>query len=169
MDGYFYMAHTTNTSYRMKGANQMDPEKLLQGQHLQQQLRQLEMQLQLYQQQLGEPWQSELQPQKMEQQTQSGPQQQEPKRTEPQQQKPQEQQKQLPTYFTAPEMISTLDIGNLRDMLSANLLAVKQYQQASKDCQLADLKLQFKEASQMHLQHYNKLLSFLSETGAAVK
>lgn len=142
----------------------MDPEKLLQGQHLQQQLRQLESQLQLYQQQLGEPWQSELQPQKMEQQVQPEPQQQKPKQSEPQ-----EQQKQLPTYFTVPEMISTLDIGYLRDMLSSNVLAVKQYRQASKDCQLPDLKLQFKEASQMHLQHYNNLLSFLSENGATVK
>ena len=152
MDGYFYMAHTTNASYRMKGAKQMDPENLFQGQQLQQQLRQLELQLQLYQQQLEEPWQTESQPQKME----------EPAQLEPQQQK-------LPTYFTAPEMISTLDIGYLRDMLSSNLLAVKQYRQAYKECQLPDLKLQFKEASQMHLQHYTNLLSFLSETGVAFK
>ena len=66
-------------------------------------------------------------------------------------------------------MISTLDIGYLRDMLSSNLHAVKQYRQASKECQLPDLKLQFKEASQMHLQYYTNLLSFLSENGVAVK
>ncbi|WP_203247049.1 hypothetical protein [Sporosarcina beigongshangi] len=185
----------------------MDPEKLLQGQQLQQQLRQLELQLEIHQQQLEEhrkpksnsqemeqkpaqpvlqqqePAQPEsqqqepVQPESQQQEpAQPESQQQEPAQPESQQQEPaqpesqqQKAQKQLPTYYTAPEMISTQDIGYLRDMLSSNLLAVKQYRQAIKDCQLPDLKLQFKEASQMHLQHYNSLLSFLSENGGVTK
>ena len=75
----------------------------------------------------------------------------------------------MATRITAAEVISTLDIGYLRDMLSSNLHAVKQHRQASKEIQLPDLKLQFKEASQMHLQHYTNLLSFSSENGVAVK
>ena len=159
----------------------MNPAQMFQGQQLQQlqlQLRQLEMQIQLQQQQLQESWQPEQQKQQAAQpesqqqepaKLESQPQQQETAQPDPQQKKTQQEQKQMPTYFTAPEMVSTLDIGYLQDMLSSNLLAVKQYRQASKDCQLPDLKLQFKEVGQIHLQHYNNLLSFLSENGGTVK
>lgn len=148
---------------------------MFQGQQLQQlqlQLRQLEQQIQLHLQQLQEPWQTGQQNQQQESaQPESAQPQESAQPTSPPQtlqQQPPSKEKQAATYFTVPEMVSTLDIGYLREMLSSNLLAVKQYRQDAENCQLPDLKLQFKEAGQMHFQQYNSLLNFLSENGGTV-
>lgn len=173
----------------------MDPAQMMQDQQLQQlqlQLRQLELQLQLHQQQLQEPWTSQQQQQSVTQQPnaqqqESQPSQQpssaqqdqqsmqtqqpEPKQQDSQQQGSEQQQqqageeKQMPLYFTPPKMVSIQDIGYIKNMLSSNILAVKQYRQAAQNCQLPDLKIQFKEAGQMHLGHVNGLVDFLNENG----
>lgn len=154
----------------------MEPEQTFQGQQLQQlqlQLRQLEQQIQFQLQQLQEPWHTGQQNQQQESAQAGSEQLQELEKpiSTPQnlQQQSPGKEKQTATYFTVPEMVSTLDIGYLREMLSSNLLAVKQYRKDAENCQLPDLKLQFKEAGQMHFQQYNSLLGFLNENGGTVK
>ena len=66
-------------------------------------------------------------------------------------------------------MVSTIDFGYIQDLLSSNLLIVKQYRQAAQNCQLPDLKRQFVEAGQKHLKNYDDLLNYLSETGGNVQ
>ncbi|MBO0602349.1 hypothetical protein I2483_11825 [Sporosarcina sp. E16_3] len=66
-------------------------------------------------------------------------------------------------------MVSISDIGYLQNMLNSNLLAVKQYRQATQNCQLPDLKRQFDEAGKMHLTHYDNLLTILNENGGNVQ
>ena len=68
-------------------------------------------------------------------------------------------------YFELPKILSIKDIGHLHGLLSMNLHAVKQYQQAAQNCQLPDIKCQIEEAGKMHLKHYDDLLTFIAENG----
>lgn len=87
------------------------------------------------------------------------------KETESKKDKGKSVEKETPRYYELPKVLTAIDLGQIQGMLNSNLLAVKQYRQAVQECQLPDLKRQFVEASQMHLKHYNELLTLLGENG----
>ncbi|MHA6261480.1 ferritin family protein [Sporosarcina sp. CAU 1771] len=72
-----------------------------------------------------------------------------------------------PLYYELPKVLTAIELGQIQTLLSANLLAIKQFRQATQNCHLPDLKKQFEEAGQMHLKHYNELLSLLGENGGS--
>lgn len=125
-------------------------EQLQQLKQLQIQIQQLELQLQLQQQE--------------EQGTKNSRNKQ---KTKQNQDEEQSVEKEAARYYELPKVLTTIDLGQIQSMLSANLLAVKQYRQAVQDCQLPDIKRQFIEASQMHFKHYNELLNLLSDNGGS--
>lgn len=61
-----------------------------------------------------------------------------------------------------PQMITSKDLMYIKDMLSWNLLAVKKASFLAQHCQDQQVKAELEQCSQMHQQHYNKLLNYLS-------
>lgn len=61
-----------------------------------------------------------------------------------------------------PQMISSKDMMYIKDMLSWNLLAAKKSHFLAQQCQDSQVKAELEQCSQMHEQHFNKLLNYLS-------
>ncbi|MCZ2257781.1 hypothetical protein [Sporosarcina sp. G11-34] len=148
----------------MDNDQQPNNEQLQQLKQLQIQLQQLELQIQLQQQKKKQEGEQEAPEQEApekekEESTQSG--------SEKKGQTDAVQEARR--YYEVPMIISTIDIGHIKELLNSNLLAVKQIRQATQNCQLPDLKHQFDELSQIYLKHYDNLLGFLSENGGNVQ
>lgn len=159
-------------------------QQLQQLKQLQIQLQQLELQIQLQQQESQKkesaPTQEQPPVNEESQQTQdkAEPEPKQPTQSTPSDPQPQEQKappktpeiaKESSIYFEPPKALSTIQVGFLRNLLSANLLAVKQYRQAAQNSQLPDLKCQFEEAGQLHLSQYDKLLTLLEGNGGSAQ
>ncbi|MBB6453479.1 hypothetical protein HNQ94_001928 [Salirhabdus euzebyi] len=69
---------------------------------------------------------------------------------------------QNPPQPSPPNMISTKDQSYLTDMLSWNLLASKKAHFFAQQCHDQEVKSALDQAGQMHQQHYQKLLQYLS-------